>query len=356
MRSIFIALVLSACVAGAQPSALPVFGPDNAPPPTLPRYNYGPSILFDAAESKWKIWWCSVHVTPQGTQVAGDAVWYSDSYDAVNWSTAQIVFVPALKPAWDSFHICDPNVLRNVTLAGQMRAYVMFYTGADGLSGGDNNGQTGVAVSQDGRNWTRLQKLTLECQTTLSLGCQHFSAIKLRANTPDPAFGGRFVATYSQSKPDGSSGTYVVESPDGLNWWGNAGAPGSAPRRLTFPDNFYNKWMSAGIDLMYDMSQSRFLMTFTGTAANQNQREHVFSFPAHWYGGLDGSAVGTLIASYTVSAQGSFVPGWFRAGDGYRPGPLTAPWEAYTMTSDRDIRGSDGAPRQTRLLKLPKWF
>ncbi len=342
MRSLLLALALVA----AAPVVTDPPGPSN---PGAARYNYGPSVLWDDSALRWKAWWCGARVNTQGQSIGGDAIWYSESADASTWSAAQMVLQPSAS-GWDSYHVCDPSVLRNVKLAGVARPYVMYYTGADGLSGGDNDGRIGVAWSTDGIAWTRVQQLTLQCQTTTSLGCQHFSAVKLREGNPDPAFGGRYVAIYSQSKTDGTTGAYAVESPDGIVWWGNAGAPDSPPQRLTFPVTVGHIYMSAGTDLMLDRPSGLYLMTFTfGTV------EFVFSLPARWYGGIEGSVMATQVEAYQVSEAGSFVPGFLRAADGYRPwSPGADAWRLWTMTADRYIRDAQGQPQETQLVRI-RW-
>lgn len=342
MKKLLLTLILLAACAGAGP--LP--GPQN---PGTMRYNYGPSILWNSEAVKWQAWWCGPKLDSAGKVIGGDAIWYSDSADASAWSQSRIVFQAAAS-GWDSYHTCDPSVLRNVKLAGVMRPYVLYYTGADGKSGGDNDGRIGVAYSSDGLNWTRVQQLTLPCQTTLSLGCQHFNVMKLRDGGPDPGFGGRYVAVYSQSKPDDSTGTYAVESPDGINWWGNAGAPGSPPQRLQFPADLGSQYMSSGADLMFEPRAGRFLLSLTAF-----DKEYLLTIPARWYGGIEGASPATPLAIQTVGPEGSFVPGFFRTADGYRPwSPGADAWTLWTMTSNRNIRGADGQPRETQLVRL-RW-
>ena len=323
--------------------------PPGPPNPGPQRYNYGPSVLWDDSALRWRAWWCGARVNGAGQNIGGDAIWYADSADASTWTAAQMVLQPSAA-GWDSYHVCDPSVLRNVKLAGTVRPYVMYYTGADGLSGADNDGRIGVAWSSDGIAWTRVQQLTLGCETATALGCQHFSAVKLREGNPDPAFGGRFVAIYSQSKTDGSSGAYAVESPDGLTWWGNAGAPGSAPQRLTFPVTVGHIYMTAGTDLMLDRGAGRYLLTFTfGTV------EFVFSLPARWYGGIEGAVMATQEEAYQTSLAGSYVPGFFRASDGYRPWSAGADsWRLWSMTANRNIRDVNGNPQETSLVRI-RW-
>lgn len=324
-------------------------GPQNPGPA---RYNYGPSVLWDADALRWRAWWCGPRVDAAGNNVGGDAIWYSDSADAASWTPAQVVFQPATS-GWDSYHVCDPSVLRNVKLAGTVRPYVMYYTGADGLSGGgDMDGRIGVAWSSNGITWTRVQQLTLQCQSTTSYGCQHFSAIKVRENDPDPAFGGRYVAIYSQTKTDASTGTYVVESPDGINWWGNAGAPGSLPQRVEFPASVGYVYNNAGMDLLYDRPANRYLLTFTAFST-----EYVYVLPARWYGGIEASfgVVAAQLEQHTVSAEGSYAPGFLRQSDGYRPwSPGADSWRLWSMTANRNIRDASGMPQETQLVRI-KW-
>ncbi len=318
------------------------------------RYNYGPSVLYDQTDAKWKVWWCGPRVQNGGV-MPGDAIWYSETTDLITWSTSTVVFQPS-SSGWDSFHTCDPSVLRNVVVGGVLRPYVLYYTGADTTYGnGDWNGQIGVAVSSNGTTWTRLAKLTLGCETTTNMGCQHFSAVKLRNNAPDPGFGGRFVATVSQSKNDDSTGTYVFESPDGLTWWGNAGVPNSPGKRLLFPNTFGSQYMNAGDDLMYDAVIGRYLLTFTAAETDSGgfAKEYVFTVPAHWYGGMNSDVAAVKLADYAVFPYTAYVPGFFRAGDGYRP---SAPYsmKVHTMTSNRNIRVGNTV-QETQLVWL-YWF
>ncbi|WP_175878918.1 hypothetical protein [Burkholderia sp. BCC0097] len=293
------------------------------------RYNYAPAIIYDSSDSKWKAWWCGLNISTG----AGDGIWYAESWDSINWyadlsnlsaGTSTMVFAGSGGSNWDSSHTCDPHVLRNVSVAGAVRNYVLFYTGANNL--GDNGGQIGVAFSSDGRNWTRYGPLTLGCETASELGCQHFSVVHTLPNNPDPA-GGRFVAVFTQIKsPD--TGVYRVESWDGINW--------TAKTKLCFDASFGGCNAAPGVDIAYDRTNNRYIFAFDASV-NGPETEYLYSAPATWYGTIGGDPQ-TAIASFVytgLSPNGSGFgpPGIFKTDYGY----LTQVFDhIYTMFSDRD--------------------
>lgn len=325
-RMLFAIVLFSLALSASAQTFSPRLGPQN---PGANRYNYGPSIIYDSSDSKWKAWWCGLNVS----QGVGDAIWYAESWDTVNWyadlsnisaGPSTMVFAGSGGSNWDASHTCDPHVLRKVSFAGVTRPYVLFYTGANNL--GDNGGRIGVALSSDGRNWTRYGPLTLGCETSTELGCQHFSVIHTLANNPDPA-GGRFVAAYTEVKtPD--TGVYRVESWDGINW--------TQKTKLCFDATFGGCNAAPGVDIAYDLPNGRYIFAFDASVDGA-ETEYLYSAPATWYGTIGGDPQ-TSIASFVytgVSASGSGFgpPGLFKTDYGY----LTMVFDhIYTMFSDRD--------------------
>lgn len=330
---VLLALLLVAECASAQALGPVNPGPVNVGPG---RYNYSPSVFYDQGSQKWRAWWCGLNINAG----IGDAVWYAESWDIINWyadlgnlgaGTARIVFEPA-PGLWDSAHVCDPSVLAGVAIAGTLYPYAMYYTGSNMY--GDNDGRIGVAVSGDGYAWTRLALLTLGCECASSYGCQRFSVVKVRPEH-DPA-GGRFTAVVSQHAD--STGLFSYESWDGIHWTNKtlrclpqtAGSCSGAP----------------GADLAFDPARGRYLLTYSADTY-YGRFEYVVEALATYYGTIGGTTFAEL-GFYNINNAGtSFRPGFFRDQHGYLARPYGG---IHTLVSDRDPHLGE-----TQLLKLSWW-
>ncbi|MDZ4677555.1 MAG: hypothetical protein SGI74_08600 [Oligoflexia bacterium] len=283
----------------------PQLWPDEKPYPAhLGSYDYGPTILFDTSDSKWKSWWCGTD-NATGNR---DSIWHSWTYDRINWSAPQEVFKSSGGASFDGYHVCDPSVLKNVAIGGTTYNYVMYYTGGPYSANTDNDGKIGIAVSSNGTSWTRLSgPLNLNCTSSSSLGCQHFRIIKIPND--------RFVAVYTQVKNNSTDAVYNVESWDGVNWTG----PNNeiTPKRLCFENYQGGCHATPGVDIMYDPSGYQgYLFTFTAFG-----HEKLYKADATWFGTLGGNPT-TLIADFWYpgpSGNGTFGPGFHRTENGFRP-------------------------------------
>ncbi len=258
--------------------------------------NYAPSVMFDRADSKWKSWWCG---PGQLNGFGRDAIHYSWSYDAANWSSPVAVFQGTgdLWPDgpgvdWDGGHTCDPSVIK----VGNQ--FTMYYTGCRMWT--DHQCRIGRAVSTNGTSWQRAGVMTLACDNALATdyGCIHFSSVW--APGPSP----RWVALVLSDTTHGGYGTYIYESYDAVNW---SGPNGGAARRLCFSGgggclNLAPKdltWMPHGFQI----------------AQTINHVEQVWLQGMTWYGTM-GTAPAVLDRSRDLGR--TFAPGFYREADGRR--------------------------------------
>ena len=121
----------------------------NSPAFARPSYDYAPSVMHDGV---YRMWWCG--------GIAGDHILYAEaaSLDGpwhAHGSTAPNSYDDVFSPTgvvgdFDGAHTCDPSVVR---VSG---TYVMFYGGLGKDGTPNNTTRIGVAQSDDGFSWTRL--------------------------------------------------------------------------------------------------------------------------------------------------------------------------------------------------------
>lgn len=132
---------------------------DSAPPdpPVMQRgvnrYDYAPSVLYDAQAGLYRMWWCG--------GVAGDYVLYAESttiggpFHSRSDPTPHTYDI-ALRPtgdgrSFDSTHTCDPSVIK----VG--RTWYLYYGGANEKESGAPT-RIGMATSKDGVSWKRANR------------------------------------------------------------------------------------------------------------------------------------------------------------------------------------------------------
>lgn len=141
---------------------------------TKPGYDYAPSILFDSAANQWVMYNCGLYSDPN---YSSDAIWRSTSTDKVNWTSPQPVLFVGNPGTWDDAHVCDPSVLKNVSINGY--SWAMWYTGIQGRSGFTSDNKIGLALSNDGIHWSKLARPVIDCGGTSAVyGCGQQSVIK----------------------------------------------------------------------------------------------------------------------------------------------------------------------------------
>ena len=122
-------------------------------PPLLQRerYDYAPSVLFDAEEGLYRMWWCG--------GLAGDHILYAESSSlsgpfhsrrSTRPNTYDVALAPVRSPrnAFDASHTCDPSVMK----IG--RDWYLYYGGANDREAGSPT-RIGLATSRDGVTWRR---------------------------------------------------------------------------------------------------------------------------------------------------------------------------------------------------------
>jgi hypothetical protein len=123
-----------------------------------------PSVLFDEADQKYKMWFSTL-VVDACDSVTDDMktrvrIKYAESVDGLRW---EVQSEPALDvgpdPAdWDHHTVETPSVIE-VAGAPPERRFALLYSGANGslpkIEGGVDTWQIGAAFSPDGRHFTR---------------------------------------------------------------------------------------------------------------------------------------------------------------------------------------------------------
>lgn len=195
-------------------------------------YDYAPSVLRDG--NQWVMYHCGYH---PGTN--SDAIFRSTSSDGRNWSVRATPVLTVSAPyAWDSGHVCDPTVLRNVPIDGTVRPWVMWYTGvikkdATDLRPGPN--KIGLAVSNDGVTFSRLGPVNFT--NPLSSSYCGGNADVWGCGQPSVAFNGStFTMSMNECLDSSCDTNRALTSTDG-RWW-------------TLGTTYQTQQLAAGPDVM----------------------------------------------------------------------------------------------------------
>lgn len=122
-----------------------------------------PSVLFDTADNKWKVWLASTSKDTASGATTG-VIRYAESSDGIDWTIPQTVFqVSSDASAWDHTAVETPTVMKNPDPAAPPeRRFLMWYSGANtDLAASQNRPATfpyyqiGLAYSADGKRFTR---------------------------------------------------------------------------------------------------------------------------------------------------------------------------------------------------------
>lgn len=242
-------------------------------------YDYAPSVMYGDGLNI-KMWW-------GGDTGAGDGIYYS-TLSTSGWSSPQLVLRKS-SSGWDSFHVCDPSVIKgNFTCNGTAYTYAMYYTATyDNLTFGcDNN--IGVAFSNNGINWVK-----------------YGSPVVSPAGNAKQQYGAGMQTVYNQNGTiimvyydTTLGGNYMVTSSDGIHFSGRT--------RLNQPS------ASEIIgDIAYSPSDSRWFIT---TKALNDQAFYI-------YESTTSSLLSSWIQKDRVSSltTGNYLnhnPGWMRLSNG----------------------------------------
>ncbi len=218
-----------------------------------------PSILFDPARRRYRMWFGHVGVGLQGGPAA--RIGYGDSPDGVRWSNLAFELVPlGAQGAWDDRHVETPRVIRDDGEPDPAKRFKMWYSGLTG----EHTYRIGYATSADGLTWRKLPAgqspygkagLVLDVQdgelavsdpTVLQRNGRYhlwFSMLSLRGGKPDGGIG------YATSE-DGIRWRRHPASPvvRGSGWdarWGVEGWPGIP--YVLWSGQEYELWYHAGL-------------------------------------------------------------------------------------------------------------
>jgi hypothetical protein len=213
-------------------------------------YAYGPSVIESG--STLRLWTC--HNTQSG--VFHDDIFYTKI--VAGTKTVDQSVLASSASGWDSFHVCDPTVIRvNARIGTATYTYAMFYTGND-LNASAHN-QVGVAYANSLEGpWTKQGSpvVGFPCGADTS----QWGAGQPSATTINPSQGtlllfwtqgcgaGNTHTYRAQFDLDGASGPVMVGSALQVTDNGLLGHTGSA--------DYLN-----GADFAYDPSRDRFYVT-----------------------------------------------------------------------------------------------
>ncbi len=191
-------------------------------------YDYAPSVLWDGGQ--WRMYHCGYY---SGTD--SDAIFMSSSLDGVNWSAPSPVLQIGDNGAWDSLHVCDPSVIKDVNFFGF--TWAMYYTGV----GPQGYNEIGLALSMDGVSWVKLNAPIIggpACQTSVNYGCGMPSVVNV---------GTTFYMSHTEFICDGSPlcrTNRARTSSNGLIW--DQGVLYQMPELQAGPDFMYSNgiWYS----------------------------------------------------------------------------------------------------------------
>lgn len=211
-------------------------------------YAYGPSVIESG--TTLRLWTC--HNTQSG--VFHDDIFYTKFVSGTKVVDQSVLASSA--SGWDSFHVCDPSVIRvNAKIGSTTYTYAMFYTGNDVNASAHN--QVGVAYANSIEGpWTKVASpiVPFPCGSSSEWGTGQPSA-----TTIDPNQGtlllfwtrgcGSSTHTYrAQFDLDGASGPVMVGTSLQITETGLTGITGGA--------DYLN-----GADFAYDPSRDRFYVT-----------------------------------------------------------------------------------------------
>lgn len=180
------------------------------------RYDYAPSVLWDDTSNQWVMFTCS-----SNPSTLSDGIFRWKSSNGVDWTADGLplggnpvgaVLAISSPPNWDSGHVCDPTVLKNVSIVvnGTTWQWAMWYTGT-ASSGGVGN-SIGLAVSNDGKNWVRhVGNPIINCSSQQA-GCSQPSVVYLN---------GTYHMSHTRwfdGDPDGSRKIAYQTSSNGSSW------------------------------------------------------------------------------------------------------------------------------------------
>ncbi len=117
------------------------------------RYAYCPSVI-EAEDGSYHIFFCG---NPQAGKMVDNI--YHMEIKADGTKTAPVSVLQPTAGAWDSFHCCDPSVIRGqFKMDGEYYKYAMFYLGID--KGDCKGNEVGVAFSNDlnATSWVKYPK------------------------------------------------------------------------------------------------------------------------------------------------------------------------------------------------------
>jgi predicted GH43/DUF377 family glycosyl hydrolase len=146
---------------------------------------------------------------------------YATSPDGMHWTkySGNPVLTNGTIDSWDGARVSYPVVLHEKT------GYMMYYTGYAWKNGNivTSSVNEGLALSDDGINWTRHSELTLPPSGWYTRMLRGFGSV-INLN-------GTYVATFSGATASPSSGSMIglATSTDGISWSEVAGNPVLSP-------------------------------------------------------------------------------------------------------------------------------
>ncbi|MEK7779279.1 MAG: hypothetical protein AAB293_04350 [Pseudomonadota bacterium] len=126
-------------------------------------WDYTPSWMADTVTGKDRLWWCSDRFGSGIPNTEGDVIKYSEKIGNGSWSSPQTVLIPTMS-GWEGTCNCDPAVVRGqFSYSNVSYSMAMYYTASPTCS---TNNKIGVAFSNNGINWTKVNTPIISTQFT----------------------------------------------------------------------------------------------------------------------------------------------------------------------------------------------
>ena len=263
----------------------------DAPAYTNPTYDYSPSVMV---EDGYRMWWCcGLSAGVPGDHICHaeaaslDGPWHAHGDPTANTHDDTFHGTGVLAD-FDGTHTCDPSVLR---VNG---VYYMYYGGIS-----ENAGQTwtrvGVAKSENGLSWTRLnggKPIVDAARNPYTSGLPNsYGAGQPTATFVDGLFYLQFTDTTGLGGNQGNgAGQYVLRSPDPEFQSGveELSATGFVPYGQT-PHTGHSLLEAYGSDLVYADALDGFLVASVGNGIEVRyfdktltKQKGMYAVPAAW--------------------------------------------------------------------------
>lgn len=191
-------------------------------------YDWGQSIMWDAQDQTYKMWWCR--------QSRYDSIWYAESKDLKNWHSLEKVLVvePGHDTTWIKMHVGKPSVVKVKQEDGY--EYRMYFEAPATLKQGGSieyNNNIFLATSSDGKEWEIWSNGGDEPYPVIRMTDEQIEASNQQSTDRGDSYGYYGFGQPSVTQKDGvyylyythsliNDAMYVAKSTDGIHFTDHA--------------------------------------------------------------------------------------------------------------------------------------